>query len=135
MLPMRPTRFLAAGLLLGLACPASEAPAAAKAFRQKVHGAIALDRSSEAWGYGINFKTSHAARLEALKQCSQPTCEVVMRIEGECGAVARNKTPPAPGSARKYASSRGATRSEAETKALRVCGRDCEPVAWACNHR
>lgn len=114
--------FIAAVLLTG------QTFAAAKAFKQKAHGAIALDRHSDAWGYGINFKTSREARLEALKQCNQPTCEVVMRIEGECGAVARMK-----GKAAKFSSSRGATRAEAETKALRLCGKDCELAGWACN--
>ena len=104
------------------------AQAAAKAHKAKAHGAIALDRNSDAWGYGVNFKTSREARLEALKQCNRPSCEIVMRIEGECGAVARTKA-----SAAKFSSARGTTRAEAETKALRQCGKDCELAGWACN--
>lgn len=104
------------------------AQAAAKAHKVKAHGALALDRNSDAWGYGVNFKTSREARLESLKQCNRPTCEVVMRIEGECGAVARAKA-----SAAKFSSARGANRAEAETKALRQCGKDCQLAGWACN--
>lgn len=119
---------LALALALPAGLAASESLAASKAHKPKAHGAIALDRNSDAWGYGINQKTSREARIEALKQCDRPSCEVVLRIEGECGAVARKR-----GSNTKFSSSRGTNRAEAETKALRLCGKDCEPVAWACN--
>lgn len=118
-------------LLAGLA--PLEGAAATKAHKPKAHGAIALDRNSDAWGYGINQKTSREARLEALRNCDRPSCEVVLRIEGECGALARKKGSNTPVSYMKFSSSRGTNRAEAETKALRLCGKDCEPIAWACN--
>ncbi len=42
-----------------------------------------------------------------------------------CGALARGP--------KKYFPATGATRPEAESKALRLCGsRDCAVAAWAC---
>ncbi len=119
-------------ITLGTALPT--ATAATKAHKPKAHGAIAIDRLSDAWGYSVNQKTSREARLEALRQCNRPSCEIVMRIEGECGAVARRRMPAGVYDAKaKYATFRGTNREESETKALRQCGPDCEVVAWACN--
>jgi len=127
------TVFLSAILIMLAGAPPS-ALAATKAHKPKAHGAIAIDRQSDAWGYGANQKTSREARLEALRQCNRPGCEIVMRIEGECGAVARKRLPAGVHDARaKFSTFRGTNREESETRALRQCGPDCEVVAWACN--
>ena len=121
-------------LIITLGTTLPPATAATKAHKPKAHGAIAIDRQSDAWGYGVNQKTSREARLEALRQCNRPGCEIVMRIEGECGAVARRRLPPGAYDAKaKFSTFRGTNREESETKALRLCGPGCEVVAWACN--
>lgn len=100
------------------------APAAEPKQSGKPTGAIAYHRDSGSFGYAVNAKDSRAARIEALKQCGHPKCEVVASLSKDCGAVANGP--------RKFVASRGATRQEAETRALRLCGERCEIVGWAC---
>ena len=110
-------------LAAGLAFPAEAAPAKD---RKKTggHGAIAVNRDSKAVGYAYDFKTAQDAKREALRQCSEKTCEVVVTFRGGCAAVS--------GSGKRLATSTGATRDEAETKATRKCGKDCAVLTWAC---
>jgi hypothetical protein len=125
---MDDSRIRAALLSLGLAavlvCVAQ--PAAAKfAVKKGAHGAIALQRETGQLGYAYNAATSRAAKIEALNQCGHPRCEVVANFRNACGALARGP--------KKYFPATGATRPEAETKALRLCAaRECEVTAWAC---
>jgi hypothetical protein len=108
---------------LMLAVPATAATSADKK-KSGSHGAIALNRDSKAVGYAYDFKAARDAKREALAQCGEKKCEVVVSFRGGCAAVAR--------SGKRLASSTGATRDEAETKATRKCGKDCAVVAWAC---
>ncbi len=125
--PAMRTTLLHLALVAAIACIAQ--PALARAAKKGVHGAIALQRDSGRFGYAADALTSRAAKLEALKQCADPRCEVVATFTNACGALARN---PARG-AKGYFPATGAVRQEAETKALRLCAaKDCELVAWAC---
>lgn len=114
--------------VLALLCLAWEAGAWANkpGPPKRVYGAIAYHRDSASFGYGYNFATSRDARIEALKQCGNAKCEVVVTFRNACGAVAEGGKLPVAMS--------GATRQEAETKSLRRCGDDkaCKIVAWAC---
>jgi len=111
----------AATLLLALAIP-SGVHAVTKA--KPANGAIAYHRDSGSFGYAVDQPSSRAARIEALRQCGHPRCEVVLRFNGDCGAVANGP--------KRHVASKGTTREEAETKALRACGQGCELVGWAC---
>jgi len=119
------TALLHLALVAAFACIAE--PALAKVVVKKgVYGAIALHRETGQLGYAYNSATSRAAKMEALKQCAHPRCEVVAAFSNACGALARGPN--------KYFPATGATRQEAETKALRLCAaKDCEVAAWACN--
>jgi len=88
------------------------------------NGAIAYHRASASYGYAVNLPTARAAQLEALKQCADASCEVVVRLRNDCGAVANGP--------RRFTVGKGVTRQEAETKALRACGSGCEIAVWAC---
>ncbi len=121
------TTLLHLALVAAFACTAQ--PALARAAKKGIHGAIALQRDSGRFGYAADALTSRAAKLEALKQCADPRCEVVASFSNACGALARN---PARGP-KGYFPATGAVRQEAETKALRLCAaKECELVAWAC---
>ena len=111
-------------LIAAITCAAE--PALAKVVVKKgVYGAIALQRDTGQLGYAYNSVTSRAAKIEALKQCADPRCEVVAAFSNACGALARGP--------KKYFPATGATRQEAETKALRLCAAgECELKAWAC---
>ncbi len=87
-------------------------------------GALAYHRDSGSFGYAVNAPDSRSARIAALNQCGHPKCEVVVSLSKDCGAVANGP--------KRFVASRGATRQEAETRALRQCGDACLVVGWAC---
>ena len=125
----RPFGAFTKATLLHLALVAAFAfiaePALARVVKKGAYGAIALQRETGQLGYAYNSITSRAAKIEALKQCADPHCEVVASFNSACGALARGP--------KKYFPATGATRQEAETKALRLCAaKECEIVAWAC---
>ncbi len=88
------------------------------------YAAIAYHAASGGVGWAADRATSREARLEALRQCAHPKCEVVGTVRGGCAALARSE--------RKFKLQKGVTRAEAETKALRTCGQGCEIAAWTC---
>ena len=98
------------------------------------HGAIAYDRDSGRLGYAYDHRSAREARAQALMQCGEQ-CEVVIDLRNNCGALAvrtrpqhdKAHTPATPVTAH------GATREEAQTKAKRLCGSDCQIQAWACS--
>ena len=125
--PTMRTTLLHVALFAAIACMAQ--PALARSAKKGFHGAIALQRDTGRFGYASDALTSRAAKLEALKQCADPHCEVVASFSNACGALARQAARGAKG----YFSATGAVRQEAETKALRLCAaKECELVAWAC---
>jgi serine/threonine-protein kinase len=88
------------------------------------YGAIAFHQDSGSKGFSFNQRSAREASVEALKQCGHDNCEVILSIRNACGALASSK--------KGFASSTGATRAEAETKALKKCGPGCDPVIWTC---
>ena len=123
----RGTLFVLLSALLALALAEGTAEAASPHARGKkqAYGAIAYQPARGAVGYSYDFKSAREAKIEALRQCGDPECEIALTLHNSCGALARGPGKP-------YAAS-GATRDEAETKARRACGqKSCEIVAWAC---
>jgi serine/threonine-protein kinase len=120
--------LLQLGCIAALICLAQPAPARVMA-KKGAYGAIALQRETGQVGYAYNAATSRAAKMEALNQCTDPRCEVVVNFRNACGALARQ----AARGPKSYFPATGAVRQEAETKALRLCAaRECEILAWAC---
>ena len=98
---------------------------AAQPKKPAAYAAIAYHRASQSWGTSHDAKTARDAKLGALARCTHPRCEVVLDIRNGCGALADGP--------QRFAAAPGATRDEAETKALRKCGGDsCSVIAWAC---
>ncbi len=129
MRPFIALRVLAAVLFAVLSLRPVEAPAASRPAGVKTvrvyNGAIAYHRESASFGYAVNLNTSREAQVEALKQCADARCEIVARLRNDCGAVANGP--------KRIFVGKGATRTEAETKALRACGAGCEIAVWACS--
>ena len=98
--------------------------AAEKQPRNALHGAIAYHAASNSIGWATDRSSGRDARIEALKQCGHEQCVVVASVSRNCAALARNP--------KKFIVQKGATRQEAETKALGKCGTDCEIAAWTC---
>lgn len=93
--------------------------------KPSAYGAIAYERTTQAWGTSHAARNDREARIDALQRCADKRCEVRISIRNGCGALADGPKHPATAS--------GATRDEAETKALRKCGGEaCRIVAWAC---
>jgi hypothetical protein len=87
-------------------------------------GAIAYHPESGSVGWATDRKTSREAKVEALRQCGHEKCEVMASVSRGCSVLAR--------STKKHAVQNGVTRQEAEAKALRRCGEQCEIAAWTC---
>ena len=116
----------AVAALLALAV-LSSAPAAAREephSRNSLHGAIAYHVESGSVGWATDRKSGREAKVEALRQCGHQKCEVVAEVNRGCAALARE--------AKKHSAQNGASRQEAEAKALRRCGDKCEIAAWTC---
>jgi hypothetical protein len=118
------TVLIPLALAAALTCTAQ--PALSKTTAKKgAYGAIALQRETGQLGYVYSAANSRAAKIDALSLCGDPRCEVVVSFSNACGALARGP--------KKYFPATGATRQEAEAKALRLCATtDCTIVAWAC---
>lgn len=112
------------GLLLAICAVALPAGAANQASVSGRYGAIAYDRESKLWGLSYDKAQARDASVEALRQCGRKKCEVVHKFKNGCAALAVGP--------KSFAAVSGATRDEAETKALRRCGMDCTSTAWAC---
>jgi hypothetical protein len=95
-----------------------------KAQKKTAFGAIAWHPETGRFGYSYDFQTERAANVAALKECGHERCEIAVSIKNGCAALAQG--------AKGYAAKKGNTREEAETIALRACGKDCRPLAWAC---
>lgn len=116
-------RFALAALLLLALFPASAATTKKSATPNR-YGAIAYEQSSRAWGVSHDAVRERDAAVNALTQCGQQRCVVVHKFKNGCAALADN--------AKKFTVASGATRGEAETRALQKCGAGCTAVAWAC---
>lgn len=116
---------MSAALALGIFL-SDIAPAIAKEPPKKknAYGAIAWHRESSSIGYSYDYPSSRQAGTEALRQCGNARCEVVLSLQNECGALY--------GGSKGYAARRGHTENEARTKAMNACGPECRPLAWAC---
>lgn len=114
----------AALILLGalLALPAAARDEARRTAAN--HAAIAYHAESRNVGWASDRRSRREAQLEALRQCGHPQCEVAAAFSGGCAALARAD--------RRHVTQRGASRAEAETRALRRCGAGCEIAAWVC---
>ncbi len=114
--------------LVALLCVCAAAQSAAardeRRPRNLYHGAIAYHHPSGSVGWATDRRTSREAKIEALRQCAHERCEVVASVTRGCAALAKD--------AKKHVVQKGATRQEAEAKALRHCGALCEIAAWTC---
>ena len=116
-------RLLLAALILACAFGAAAAEKKARP-KNALYGAIAYHAASGAAGWAADRRTSREARVEALKQCGRDECVVVATVSRDCAALAA--------SGQKHSVQKGATRQEAETKALARCGAACSVAAWVC---
>ena len=97
---------------------------AAKPKTPAAYAAIAYYRAAQVWGTAHAGRSDREARIGALERCGDRRCEVVIGIRDGCGALADGP--------KRFAAAPGATRDEAQSKALRKCGAECRLVAWAC---
>jgi Domain of unknown function (DUF4189) len=115
---------LLAAALLALAPAGACAATAKKSAVPNRFGAIAYHRPSQSWGVSYDMARERDASVAALQQCGNRECEVVHKFKNGCAALVDGP--------KTFAASPGATRDEAETKALKRCGAGCKLVAWAC---
>ena len=119
-----PGAALIALLALGALCASAAGARDEPRHGSSVFAAIAYHPESGSVGWATDRKTSREAKVEALRQCGHAKCEVMSSVSRGCAALAR--------STKKHAVQNGVTREEAEAKALRRCGGECEIAAWTC---
>ena len=118
--------LLAAALLAAVPAALSAATAKRSAVPNRF-GAIAYHRASQSWGVSYDFARERDASVQALRQCGHQRCEVIHKFKNGCAVLVDGPMEKA------AATASGATRDEAETKALKRCsGPNCNLVAWAC---
>lgn len=119
-------RMLLSLVLIAAFAPAALADRPTKAGRGGHHGALAYESASGAFGYSFDFQSSRHAKEAALAQCANPKCIVLVNIKNACAAIVQGPKRPF--------SSQGATREEAEARAVKKCGDEakCKPVGWVC---
>lgn len=89
-------------------------------------GAIAYQPATGAFGFSYDWTSAREAEVSALDECGDARCIVVVSFSDGCGALVVG--------ARGAFAERGATRAEAETRALAACAdpASCQVRAWAC---
>jgi hypothetical protein len=111
-------------LILAAALCSTAFAADRKPTRSQTYAAIAYHPETNSVGWASDRKSARDAKVDALRQCNNEKCEVVASITRGCGALARTS--------KKFSVQKGATREEAQAKALKQCGAGCEVLAWAC---
>lgn len=122
-------RALAVVLAVLLAAPPALGSTTKKSATPNRFGAIAWHRPTQSWGVAYDHARARDAHVQALQQCGQPQCEIVQKFRNGCAALAD-------GPRISFAAS-GATRAEAEARALRRCSEKnrnetCTAIAWGC---
>lgn len=112
------------GLALAVFLAAFAAEAAKQSAVPNRFGAIAYHRASQSWGMSYDAARARDADVAALKQCGNRECVVIHKFKNGCAALVEGPKAAVTAS--------GATRDEAETKALQRCGAGCKPIAWGC---
>ena len=111
-------------IALAAACITSASARDQPKSTSSLHGAIAYHAASGSVGWATDRKSSRDAKVEALRQCAHEKCEVVAEVNKGCAALARE--------GKQHSAQKGASRQEAEAKAMRNCGEKCEIAAWTC---
>ena len=62
--------------------------------KKSAYGAIAYEPGHRATGYSYDFKSAREAKIEALRQCGDPACEVLVSFHNACGAIAQGPGKP-----------------------------------------
>ncbi|MBF6073923.1 DUF4189 domain-containing protein [Nocardia beijingensis] len=94
--------------------PAGEARAAT------YYGALALSSSTGVVTSAVDYTSAAAADSAARAHCGAPDCRTVVQFWNACGSVAR-------GADGKHGSAWGATRAEAERRAIETLGPSAPP--------
>ena len=56
--------------------------------KPSAYGAIAYERTTQAWGTSHAARNDREARIDALQRCADKRCEVRISIRNGCGALA-----------------------------------------------
>ena len=95
-----------------------------------LYGASAYDADNVAYGWSYGKTDERDAKLLALSGCHEhgTSCKIVVQFSDSCAAVAANEK-------KRFKTGQGASRDEAQAKAMAACGGDCEIKVWSCSQR
>jgi Domain of unknown function (DUF4189) len=113
-------------------CQETRAKCQARCSGKKLWGAIAYSKSDKAFGWSIEQNVEADAKKAALAKCianGGAGCQVWVKFENECGAVAADGNIATWGTA--------AVQATAQQRAILECkkagGKNCTIAAWACS--
>jgi Domain of unknown function (DUF4189) len=92
------------------------------------YGAIAYSTDNGRYGYTYDYGTLASAQADALKNCNDGSCQVVLWFKNSCGALAI-------GNRYSYGAAWANNRGDAETSAMTFCsqnGTGCNIAQWLC---
>ena len=122
--------ILSVTLLLICLVPVTSPTAFSATSQRENWGAIAYSTRTGRWGAVYNYATQAKAVNAAVVRCGADDCQAVVWFRNGCGAFAKGRGA--------YGWGLGATRAEAEEKALAACrqrGPYCGVVSWSCTSR
>jgi Domain of unknown function (DUF4189) len=92
------------------------------------YGAIAYSTDNGKYGYTYDYGTLASAETDALKNCADRSCQVVLWFKNRCGALAI-------GNGYAYGAAWANNRGDAEASAMTFCsqnGTGCNIAQWVC---
>ena len=101
------------------------------ALAEDYFGAIAFSQGSGRYGYASDYGSRESAEGEALKECGDSDCTIVLWFKNACAALAK-------GNDNGYGTGWASTRGEAESIAMSNCNKNssaCSVVRWQCTTR
>lgn len=113
------------------ACLATLVLAPKSAMADDYFGAIAFSQQSGSHGYAYDYDSRETAEREAMEQCGESSCAIVVWFKNACAALAV-------GTGNGYGYGWAADRAEAESTALSNCrsnSQGCSIDRWVCTTR
>jgi Domain of unknown function (DUF4189) len=101
------------------------------AFADDHYGAIAYSTNNGRYGYTYDYSTQASAEAEALKNCGDLSCTIILWFKNSCAALAI-------GDGYSYGVAWASGRGDAETSAMTYCsqnGKGCSIAQWVCTSR
>ena len=93
------------------------------------YGAIAYSTDNGMYGYTYDYTALSSAEMDALKNCGDAACMIILWFKNSWGALAI-------GDGNAYGAATAASKDDAETSAMTFCSqqaKNCKVAQWVCS--